>query len=145
MELKVIRTHFGNNYTIGKLHIDNTLYCDTLEDTSRQLSDKMSAAEIAEKKIKARTAIPTGNYSIYMTFSPKFKRDMPLINGVKCYEGVRIHAGNTDADTEGCILVGRAIGGALVRSRDHFEPLRDRIIAAIAHGEAVNITIIENR
>lgn len=143
MDIEVIRLKKGNTYTIGKLYINGVAYCDTLEDTSRGLDQSQSINEIKALKVYGQTAIPLGVYNVYMTFSPKFRRDMPLINGVKGFEGVRIHAGNTDKDTEGCLLVGRAVGGALVRSRDTFEPLRDKIIASIAHGEAVTLTIKE--
>lgn len=49
-----------------------------------------------------------GTYKLQMTYSPKFKRDLPLITGatVGPERRILIHAGNTLADTRGCILVG---------------------------------------
>lgn len=93
-------------YCIGKLYIDGQYVCDTLEDTDRGLDDKMSEEEILSKKIKGETAIPTGIYQVTITYSPKYKKNMPLINNVKGYSGIRIHSGNTNKDTEGCVLVG---------------------------------------
>jgi hypothetical protein len=82
-------------------------FCDVLEDTDRGLKDEMSEEEILSKKVKGETAIPTGIYPITLTYSPKYKKNMPLINNVKGYSGIRIHSGNTHKDTEGCLLVGK--------------------------------------
>ena len=75
----------------------------------------MSEKDILSKKIYGETAIPTGIYKINITYSNKFgKRSwairfggkLPLIEDVKGFEGIRIHPGNTNKDTLGCILVG---------------------------------------
>lgn len=66
----------------------------------------MSEKEIKAKKVYGETAIPTGEYIVKMTYSPKYKRKMPQILNVKGFAGVRIHSGNTANDTEGCILLG---------------------------------------
>lgn len=50
--------------------------------------------------------IPEGEYSLVISYSPKFKRIMPLISSVPMFQGIRIHPGNRVADSEGCILVG---------------------------------------
>ena len=94
-------------YCIGKLYIDGVYFCDTIEDTDRGLDDKMKESEILKKKIKGQTAIPTGVYNVFITWSPKYKKPMPLIDKVKGYSGIRIHSGNTAKDTEGCLIVGK--------------------------------------
>ena len=94
MKLKVIREASSKNATIGKLFIDDVFFCYTLEDVVRDV------------KIYGETAIPTGMYEVKLTMSNRFKKVLPLLLNVKNFEGVRIHAGNTKADTHGCILVG---------------------------------------
>jgi hypothetical protein len=107
MRLTLMRIANKPTYCIGKLYIDGVYFCDTLEDTDRGLDDKMSEEEIKELKVYGETAIPSGIYPITLTYSPKYKKNMPLINNVKGYSGIRIHSGNTHKDTEGCLLVGK--------------------------------------
>ena len=107
MRVTVLRIANRPTYCIGKLYIDGVYFCDVLEDTDRGLKDEMSEEEILSKKVKGETAIPTGIYPITLTYSPKYKKNMPLINNVKGYSGIRIHSGNTHKDTEGCLLVGK--------------------------------------
>jgi hypothetical protein len=107
MRLTLMRIANKPTYCIGKLYIDGVYFCDTLEDTDRGLDDKMSEEEIKELKVYGETAIPTGIYPITLTYSPKYKKNMPLVNNVKGYSGIRIHSGNTHKDTEGCLLVGK--------------------------------------
>lgn len=107
MRLTVLRIANKPTYTIGKLYIDGCYFSDVLEDTDRGLDDSMSVDEILKKKIKGQTAIPTGTYPVKITYSPKYKKNMPLIENVKGYSGIRIHSGNTHKDTEGCLLTGK--------------------------------------
>lgn len=107
MRIVLLRIANRPTYCIGKLYIDGVYFCDVLEDTDRGLDDKMTEAEILKKKLKGQTAIPTGVYPVYITWSPKYKKPMPLIENVKGYSGIRIHSGNTAKDTEGCLLVGK--------------------------------------
>ena len=107
MRLTLIRIANRPTYCIGKLYIDGIYQCDVLEDTDRGLDDKMSEAEILKNKVKGQTAIPSGVYPVYITWSPKYKKPMPLIENVKGYSGIRIHSGNSAKDTEGCLLVGK--------------------------------------
>lgn len=96
MQINVRRTFKGQEYTIGKLYIDGHYLCDTLEDTVRP----------AGIKIASKTAIPAGTYKVKKTMSPRFKKVLPEILNVPGFSGVRIHAGNTAADTDGCLLLG---------------------------------------
>ena len=101
MIITINRFEYGTNYTIGRLSIDGEFQCYTLEDKVRP----------AGVKIDGKTAIPTGNYKVIRDMSNRFGRVMPHILNVMGFDGIRIHAGNTDVDTEGCILLGNTWAG----------------------------------
>lgn len=124
MEIKLVRIAFKETYTIGKLYVDGKYFCDVLEDVDRGLDSSMNESEILKKKVKGQTAIPTGHYVINITYSPKYKRMMPLLLDVKGFSGIRIHSGNTSKDTEGCLIVGKNKKvGMVLESRDTYKRL----------------------
>lgn len=94
MNLKLVRRTLTEQSTIGTLSINGVFECFTLEDRVRPV------------KIHGATAIPAGIYEITITFSDRFQKPLPLLLNVPNFAGIRIHPGNTAADTEGCILVG---------------------------------------
>lgn len=108
MKLTLDRIYKGKDYTIGKLYIDGVYFCDTLEDTVRNLPE--------EEKIYSQTAIPAGTYRITLNVvSPKYSKRksydwcggrLPRLLNVPFFDGILIHAGNTAKDSAGCILVG---------------------------------------
>jgi hypothetical protein len=102
MKIEVKRFYYGDKHTIGKLFVDGQYLCYTLEDKMRQEADK----PVSEWKVYSQTAIPTGDYRVMITLSNRFKKVLPILLNVDGFSGVRIHAGNSSADTEGCILVG---------------------------------------
>ena len=119
MELRVERTDFSETSTIGKLYVDDQFECYTLEDKVRPV------------KIKGKTAIPAGRYEVIINFSQRFGRKLPLFLNVPNFEGVRIHPGNTAADTEGCILVGETKDAEFIgQSRLAFEGLFNKLKTA---------------
>lgn len=94
MKIKVDRIYKGESYTIGKMYLNGEYFCDTLEDAIRPV------------KIPNETAIPAGTYKVEVTYSPRFKRNLPLLVDVPNYTGIRIHNGSNKDHTSGCILVG---------------------------------------
>lgn len=115
MDIKLKRIAKRDTYTIGKLYIDGKYQCDTLEDKDRGLSQSMQIEEIKKHKVYSKTAIPTGKYEVIWSYSPRFKKMLPLLMDVPGFNGVRIHNGNTAAHTSGCILLGvnSAVGKVL--------------------------------
>lgn len=142
MKIKLIRITKKTTYTIGKLYIDNAYVCDTLEDTDRGLKNTDPVDKIQRAKVYGKTAIPTGIYKIVVDFSVKFRQLMCRLLDVPCWEGVRIHSGNTAADTLGCILLGenKAVG-KLLNSRATYTRVFAKIKAAADRGENITITI----
>lgn len=133
MKIKVSRFQLDADVTLGKLSINDVFRCYTCEDTVR-------APEAP--KVFGQTAIPAGVYNVEITHSPHFGRDLPLLDAVPNFSGVRIHPGNTAADTEGCILVGRGLlPKGVSESRAAFEPLFAEIQSALAAGERVTLEI----
>ena len=134
MQIFILRKWQKADYTIGELSVNGDRWCNTVEDTVRKV------------KIKGRTAIPAGTYRITITYSPKFKKNMPLINGVPNFSGVRIHSG-VDADsTEGCIIPGEnRKPGKVLNSSFWTNKLNQAIAAALQRGEEVYATIVNTK
>ena len=147
MELILERIAKRKAYTIGRLSIlkriddeylggtENQYFCDTLEPTWRDY-------EHGAYKVKGHSAIPEGRYAVVISWSPKFKQWLPILLGVPNFDGIRIHAGNTSEDTEGCILVGKnRLVGQVLDSRIWLHRLKQKIVEAKGRGEPVWITI----
>jgi len=118
-------------YTISRLYVDGAYFCDTLEDCIR-----------SGVKVFGETAISRGTYEIQWTYSQRFKRFMPLLCNVPNFMGIRIHAGNTSKDTNGCILTGKnTVIGKVLLSRLYTERLYKLIKRAIDKKEHVWITL----
>jgi len=146
MELKLIRKYFTEDYTIGKLYVDDKYFCDTLEDRVRELEDYNHDGDFddsGEGKVYGKTAIPCGRYRVTLIWSLKRGRQVPLLSSVPGFTSILIHSGNTAQDTEGCILVGEnKQKGKVLNSRYHEARLTNLIRDAInTNKEKVYITI----
>lgn len=135
MNLTCIRFEYGTTYTIGRLFIDSIYECFTLEDKVREPGIK----------IPGKTAIPEGTYRVILDYSPKYNRNMLHILDVPAFKGVRIHSGNTDEDTEGCLLVGKTWNGnnTIYGSRDAYLKLIVQVSVALDNKEPVFLKIID--
>lgn len=132
MQLKLVRKDFGKDFTMGDLYIDGQFECFTCED------------EIRNAKVPGETAIPYGTYNVIINMSNRFRRELPLLLDVPGFAGIRIHTGNTDDDTDGCILPGKIKHANYVgQSRDAFNALFTKMRQAIANGETITIEIIK--
>lgn len=121
LQIFIDRKYRKADYTIGRLYVNGAFLCNSLEDTDRHLFQGQPIADIAKKKVAGQTAIPTGTYRLQVTESPKFKRELIEIMNVAGFSGVRIHRGNTAADSAGCVLVGMNTAKGMVTDSTKYE------------------------
>ena len=134
MKIEVNRIFKASNYTIGELSVNNNYVCDTLEDKVR----------VVGEKVYAETAIPTGTYTLVLSYSNRFKKVMPEILNVPNFSGIRIHCGNSSKDTEGCLLVGKWDGKTenwISDSKNSYNKLYPLLEEAFNKKENITITI----
>jgi len=87
-----------------------------MEDQDRDLYQDKPIL-VKARKVKHQTAIPYGRYEVVMSYSEKFKALLPLLTNVPHFDGIRIHSGNTQNDSSGCILPGEKAGEKVVSSK----------------------------
>lgn len=137
MKIRLVREVFSKKSTIGTLYVNGLKFGYTLEDVDRKLEDN------PEGKVYGKTAIPRGLYEVIIDYSNRFKCQMPRLLDVPGFTGIRIHPGNTDADTDGCILVGAGMGkDTIFSSRVTYNRLMTILDNAFDVGETVQIEIV---
>ena len=139
MKLTIARKQSTAESTPGRLLIDDKFECFTLEDVVREIP----GVQVAAWKVASRTAIPVGTYEVTMDFCSRFGNLMPHILNVPGFDGIRIHSGNTSADTEGCILLGQGRNGSdeVINSRAAFNAFVLKLKKAIATEQRITIAI----
>lgn len=140
MRLVLKRFVFGSNYTIGNLWVNDNLFCQVLEDKVREVKD----VPVEKWKVMDQTAITKGIYDVTIDHSEHRNRDMLHVLDVPGFEGIRIHGGNSDKDTSGCLLVGQYTigkGNWMDSSQATLARLYPVIASALARGEEVKITV----
>lgn len=133
MNLFVKRNRFTSKSTIGEMFVHGALLCYTLEDTVRKAG---------EPKVDGATAIPEGYYQCAVDYSERLKSLMVRVLNVPGFQGILIHRGNTDAETNGCLLVGTTPGfDTILDSVLAYAKFCRKIAEAIANKEAITIEI----
>lgn len=156
MELLLERKWLKENYTIGILCVDGVFFCNTIEDTVRDIN-KNGTFDCGEFKIKGHTAIPYGKYEISLdVVSPKFSKysfykevcngKLPRLLNVPAFDGILIHCANGPEGyklVQGCIGVGfNTIKGGLTQSKEVFKSLYERLKQSKLKQEKITIKII---
>lgn len=135
MELKLIRKIFTEKSTIGELSIDGVFNCYILEDKDRKL-------ESGGVKVYGLTAIPRGRYEIIISYSNRFKTYLPLLLSVPQFEGIRVHSGNDESASSGCLITGSSfkkdwVSGSKTAFNNLFKKLK-----AVEKKEKIFISIV---
>lgn len=100
IRLPTIKVPGGESFTPGELYVDGLRTCFTCEDEDRRL-------EKQGVKVYGKTAIARGVYDLEVSYSNRFKRELPAVLGVESFTGIRMHGGNRAEDSLGCILLGQ--------------------------------------
>lgn len=150
MKLTLQRINGAKESTIGVLYINGAFACFTIEDEYRTV------------KVKGETRIPSGTYKIilrteggkhenYKSKFPQTHKGMLWIQDIPNFQYVLIHIGNTDIDSEGCILVGDSVAqniterGMIAGSTNAYQRIYTIVASAIEKGEMVTIEIYDEK
>jgi hypothetical protein len=140
MKIRVERFEFGKDYTLSRVYLDGKFECYAIED------------EIREVKVKGETAVPYGKYEVGMRYSPKFTprtgHDMIWVKNVPNFQWILIHTGNTEKDTDGCLIVGTKVGylngvRAVLASKIAYDKFYPQVLAAMDAGQKVTIEYVK--
>lgn len=146
MQLKLIREIYSAQSTIGRLYVNGTFFCFTLEDYCRDLNKDGDLQDPGETKVFGKTCIPQGEYKVILNQSTRFKKLLPLLIDVPGFSGIRIHNGNIPDHTEGCILVGSTRAENFVgNSIDTLARLMVRLKAMSSTGQPMSISILSQK
>lgn len=143
MTIRIDRKWKKAEYTISRVYINGRYFgCNALEDTDRGLLQTMQITELQRKKIKGKTAIPRGYYDVRITYSPKYKRNMPLVVDVPAFSGIRLHSLNKPEDSEGCIGFGKNDKVGWISDSKYWTDKICRLIeTALSKGEKVTLIV----
>lgn len=153
MELLLVRHNSGKDSTVGVLldAATNEFFGYTCEDEERT------------QKVAGETRIPEGRYAVgfnvtggmngpYKARYGDAHHGMLELQDVPGFSYIYIHTGNTEKDTDGCILVGynastdRSFGGGAVgNSRGCYRDFYKIVSRALLSGEPVHITVTTMR
>lgn len=151
MEIKplfiLLRNYLKTDYTIGHLYLKGERLCDILEDPVRDHNKDGDLNDPGEGKIYGNTAIPYGMYEIIMSYSPKFRRYLPLLVNVPHFEGIRIHGTTskvaTNKNTHGCLIPGEnKVRGGVIKTLEYEQKIIEVINKHLRIGEKVYINIV---
>lgn len=147
MKLTLNRKFLGDKYTVGDLSIDGKFFCNTIEDTVRELPAACPYTPKGQSckckgKIYAKTAIPAGTYKVTMEYSPRFKRKLPFLHNVPHFIGILVHSGNDETASAGCLIVGNnTVKGRVTESR----ATSDELNAILSKEKHITIEIINGK
>jgi len=145
LRIRLTRDTLAPAWTLGVVELDLPDDAEgflpfgfSVEDTDRRVEEDL------DRKVRGATAIPVGVYGVRTTWSPKFGRPVPLVEGVPGFRGIRIHPGKDSEDTEGCLILGlqRDVqAGTVSRSRPACDWLYNEIRTVETAGGTVTLEV----
>jgi hypothetical protein len=145
MTIAIVRPPIeDSSRTISDIYIDGVWFSNVLEDRDRGLHQTDALDYIEKVKVKHETAIPYGTYQVVMSYSNRFQKYLPELLNVPGFAGIRLHAGNTEADSSGCLLPGIKAKDRVIQSRVTFTKLMSLIQKKIKQ-EKVYISIVPSK
>lgn len=140
MECLLERKYLGDTFTEGELFINGEHECFIIEDKDRKIEEVGCSGKVAGK-----TCIPRGRYELIIRWSPRFKKHLVAVTGVKCFDGILFHSGNDADDTDGCLITGRTNNrlddGWVSESRLAYEQFHRKVKQALSIGDKVTLEI----
>lgn len=115
------RIYLKEDYTIGNLAIGERFFCNTLEDKVRDLNKDGDLDDPGEGKVYGETAIPYGRYEVIVTYSPRLKRELPMILDVRHFTGIRMHKIRSAKGTLGCVGLGENTEKGILTNGSKYE------------------------
>lgn len=127
MRVDLLRERTSEAGTIGRLSVDGVFLAYTLEPGDDEHDHPF---------------IAPGRYTVTITPSARFGQRLPLIVGVPGRSGLRVHPGNREDQTEGCVLLGYRRRGDLVEESAAACTAFQHLIAwPLASGETVTFEV----
>lgn len=144
MQIKVQRVLSNKEETLGIMYLNGVPFCWTLED-QKQIKKVMGETRIPEGEYEVKLRTVGGHHEKYGKQFPAIHKGMLELQNVPEFQFILIHIGNTDKDTDGCILVGEApvLGEkiSIVQSTSAYERMYKRVISCLDVNEKVTIKI----
>lgn len=132
--LQLRREERLSDRTLGILSHEGQFVAHILEDTVRPKG----------QFVQGVTAIEPGIYQVELTYSPRLKRETPVLKGVPHHNDglIRIHRGESPSDSLGCLLTGlEKAGGQLDKSGEAEELVTAKVRGMLRSGPVyINVT-----
>jgi hypothetical protein len=131
------------------------VYLERLADSEREFLCHGLEDEFRAHKVPGRTRIPGGEYVVsmrtiggfhanYSERYPEIHQGMIWVRNVPGFTYILWHIGNTDNDTAGCLLLGRARGMRLVYSSKTYQRVYEKVAPMITSGAVQRVAYVDN-
>ena len=108
MKIVCERFMFDKSYTMSRVYVDGEFFCFGIEPYDASITSETPVDDIKALKEKhGKIAVGLGEYELIYNWSKKYQKMLPLVKDTPGFSGVRLHAGNSSADTRACLCLGK--------------------------------------